>query len=416
MLAKDINLEKDMLGEGGQQELSDIEWEIVDLKKRKQTQASKSARLLGLKFSAKWGPLAAEQKRRATAEEQRKVVEQRSAYSKRDRDYEKWNQRRAGLESASICDYPGGLLSGSITTRGRDIQTPRGFSQYLDVSGGANHAAIIVQDEQSRGRLYTWGLSSLGRLGQGSDEHLSNHCTKDCNYPLMVNEFKCTSIVQASCGQSHSACISSSGNLFVWGAGSSGQLGFGEMPDGAGYCCTIPTKLCLPSCQVVTKVSCGASHTAIILNSGELYVWGSGDGGRLGLGQGCVHTHYVPTPVDSLRHETIVDVSCGTSTTLALTVTENMSSNGRTSVRIVKGGRLYVAGPKNVVGTQSSSFAEIETLQKDPVVIKSISAGHSHQSFVTSSGELFCWGQNFRGCCGQDEHAKFIPKPTKVEW
>jgi len=266
--------------------------------------------------------------------------------------------------------------------------------------------------------LYTWGISSLGRLGQGNGKH--QHVDK--NYPIMVNEFKCTSIVQASCGQSHSACISSNGNLFVWGSGSSGQLGFGEMPDGKGYCCTIPTKLRIPSSndnpisKKVTKVSCGASHTACIGRSGELYVWGNGDGGRLGLGQDRMHTHYAPTLVDSLCHEIIADVSCGTSTTLVLTLTENVGKHGRTSVKRVTGGRLYVAGPKNIVGAPLSSFGELECLKQNPAVLKSIGAGYSHQSFVTDSGELYCWGRNFHGCCGQGAHVKFIPEPTKVNW
>jgi hypothetical protein len=31
-------------------------------------------------------------------------------------------------------------------------------------------------------------------------------------------------------------------------------------------------------------VSCGAAHTGVITDFGEVYVWGCGDGGRLGLG------------------------------------------------------------------------------------------------------------------------------------
>mmetsp|Transcript_39003 Transcript_39003/g.70250 ORF Transcript_39003/g.70250 Transcript_39003/m.70250 type:complete len:1144 (+) Transcript_39003:1488-4919(+) len=406
ILATDIALEKEILGEGGQQELCDIEWEILDLKKRRKT---KSARFLALSFAEKWAPLGKEQKQRATAEEQRKEAERRSNHSKQDNDYEKWNRHRKDMESVSILENHGGLMSGSITTRGNDVQTPRGVSQYLDVSAGSNHAAIIVQDERSRGRLYTWGLSSLGRLGQGNGEHVF----EDSNYPSMVDELKCASIVESSCGQSHSACISSNGSLFLWGAGSSGQLGFGEMSDGQGYCCAIPTKLLIPSCKV-TKVSCGACHTACIGRSGELYVWGGGDGGRLGLGRDRMATQYTPTLVDSLRHERARNVSCGTSTTLVLTVTDNVGTNGRRSVKRVKGGRLYVAGPKNVLGAPFPSFGEI--VINHIGVIKHISAGYSHQSFVTESGELYCWGHNFHGCCGQEERIKFLSEPTKVDW
>ena len=34
----------------------------------------------------------------------------------------------------------------------------------------------------------------------------------------------------------------------------------------------------------VRSVSCGAAHTGVVTDDGEVYVWGCGDGGRLGLG------------------------------------------------------------------------------------------------------------------------------------
>mmetsp|Transcript_3307 Transcript_3307/g.7375 ORF Transcript_3307/g.7375 Transcript_3307/m.7375 type:complete len:818 (+) Transcript_3307:121-2574(+) len=409
MLSQDISLEKEMLGEGGHRELCDIEWEVIDLKKRNKTKLSNSLRL---QFQERWVPLGKEHKKRAMAEEQRKDAERRNNRNKQVKDYEKWCIHKANGENVSVLEQNDGLMSGSITTRGGDIRTPRGVAQYLDVAAGSNHAAIIVHDEREIGRLYTWGLSSLGRLGQGD----GNHLFKDNNYPTFVKELEHASIVDMSCGQSHSACVSSNGTLFLWGAGSSGQLGFGKMLDGKGYCCTIPTKLPISACKV-KKVSCGACHTACIGRSGELYVWGSGDGGRLGLGRDQMGTHHTPTLVDSLSHETILtDVSCGTSTTLLLTATENVGTHGRRSVKRVTGGRLFVAGPKNVLGASFPSFGEIEFLKKNPVPVKGIGAGYSHQCFITEAGELFCWGHNKNGCCGQPERTKFVPEPTKVDW
>lgn len=44
------------------------------------------------------------------------------------------------------------------------------------------------------------------------------------------------------------------------------------------------------------------------------------------------------------------------------------------------GGRLYVAGLKNLLGASFPSFGEL-----GPMVIKSVAAGSSHQVFISQS-------------------------------
>ena len=218
ILANDIRLEREILGERGHQSFCNMEREIIELTKRKDI---KQADYLRLKFIEKWMPLSKEQNTRAIIDDQRKEVERMSHYDQQEKAYEQWNIKRAYLELAPIDEHKG-LLAGSITTRGSDLQTPRGQLQCHKLSAGSNHASIIVQDEKTRvGGLYTWGVGSLGRLGHGES-------VQDCNYPKLVEVLKGSSIKEISCGYSHSAAITTSGELFVWGDGSCGKLGFGK--------------------------------------------------------------------------------------------------------------------------------------------------------------------------------------------
>lgn len=71
------------------------------------------------------------------------------------------------------------------------------------------------------------------------------------------------------------------------------------------------------ACSVLlTQVSCGAAHTACITANGQLYVWGCGDGGRLGLGGNRLGPQFEPMLVEDLLRERIGSVSCGNSHTL----------------------------------------------------------------------------------------------------
>ncbi len=37
-----------------------------------------------------------------------------------------------------------------------------------------------------------------------------------------------------------------------------------------------------------------------------------------------------------------------------------------------------------------------------------VSAGHAHSAAVTTDGELYCWGNNKGGCCGQPLAARSV--------
>ena len=93
-------------------------------------------------------------------------------------------------------------------------------------------------------------------------------------------------------------------------------------------------------------------------------------------------------------------------TLVATAVYEELQGEGKDQIRVKSGGKLYVAGPANVLGTYCPVFTRITSL--DDATVCHLSAGFCHSSVITSDGELYSWGMNRAGCCGQPVATRFL--------
>ena len=82
-----------------------------------------------------------------------------------------------------------------------------------------------------------------------------------------------------ACGSSHSASISRRGELFTWGLGVNGELGLGQWTP-----LEVPKpRQCYAATRIVS-ISAGANHTLAIAENGSLWSCGRGRQGQLGIG------------------------------------------------------------------------------------------------------------------------------------
>lgn len=84
-------------------------------------------------------------------------------------------------------------------------------------SCGGAHTAAIPED----GTLYTWGRSSIGRLG-----HTMKWRKGDISHPIAVDKLKDVKMKQVSCGTVHTAALSVDNEVWVFGSCKYSQLGF----------------------------------------------------------------------------------------------------------------------------------------------------------------------------------------------
>jgi len=122
--------------------------------------------------------------------------------------------------------------------------------------------------------------------------------------PVEVLAVRDMFVSHIACGEAHSACVSDTGELFMWGTGSYGRLGLGDELD---Y--FIPTRVSSLSGVAVASASLGILHSCCVSRDGELWTWGSGKYGKLGYER--VSNILSPQKLVSLSGARIVQVSAG---------------------------------------------------------------------------------------------------------
>lgn len=123
------------------------------------------------------------------------------------------------------------------------------------------------------GGLYTLGSGAFGALGHGTDD--GEEELRRVDY-FAENGLWVQSV---SAGSTHAAAIAHEGQVFTWGRGKYGRLGLGDRDDRM-----VPTLVEAFSAVATDYVACGREHTVFGLSSGDVYTAGRGDDGRLGTG------------------------------------------------------------------------------------------------------------------------------------
>ncbi|XP_056632300.1 E3 ubiquitin-protein ligase HERC2 isoform X1 [Diorhabda sublineata] len=287
-----------------------------------------------------------------------------------------------GSKSLFIVSQEGKLYACGEGTNGRlglghnnNVPTPRPIpflSQYVikkvAVHSGGKHAMALTLD----GKVFSWGEGEDGKLGHGNRLNLDK--------PRMIEALKSKKIRDIACGSSHSAAITSSGELYTWGLGEYGRLGHGDNVT------QLKPKLIKSLIgHRIIQVACGSrdAQTLALSDEGLVFSWGDGDFGKLGRGgsEGC----NVPHNIERLNALGVIQIECGAQFSLALTKTGEIWTWGKGDYfRLGHGTDQHVRKP-----------TIIDTLRDKKIV--HVAVGALHCLAVTENGQVYAWGDNDHG-------------------
>jgi len=180
-------------------------------------------------------------------------------------------------------------------------------NSIIKVACGKHHALFWTEDS---GDLYSIGSGVCGQLGTRNRKMQTS--------PVLIDRFNGMDFTHVAAGYNHNIVLDSNSNVYAWGYFSRDHLG---LPESQEEYHANPFSVDLQSLgrERAEAVYAGGWHSAIVSDHGNLYTWGCGYRGRLGVGE--VDDEYYPTTpikVEGLRGKNVVSVSCGGSHTLVI--------------------------------------------------------------------------------------------------
>jgi alpha-tubulin suppressor-like RCC1 family protein len=246
-----------------------------------------------------------------------------------------------------------------------------GDLRFTTLSAGARHTCGIERG----GRTYCWGTDWFGQLGRGIwDMGVA---------PTPTAVVGGNSFVAIGTGQDASCALTSDGEAYCWGMGSSGELGTRATGICRDYIFTYrcsPTPLRVETGKSFVSLHTGTSHSCALTADGEAYCWGRHGHEPSGHGPA---DGFVPMPVPDRRFR---DLSAGGSTCGITTGGEAVCWGFNYFGQLGTGSRKYHDGrPAPVAGGH---------------LFRALAVGHRHACGITEEGATFCWGSNEWGQLG----------------
>ena len=200
----------------------------------------------------------------------------------------------------------------------------------------------------------------------------------------------------ASAGGLHTLALTQEGQMFCFGFGRWGQLGLGV--DSLAGVHTPHLIERLPPCR---GMSAGGSHSAALSVKGALMTWGRPDNGRLGFRDSSRVNSLVPRHLALETLPVFAQVVCGGFQSAAYGAADG-------------GLWMWGGGENGELGT-GRQRSEVEPTAVRALAgerIVSVSIGGYHTACVTAGGDVLTWGRGTHGQLGLGPEAKVQPPPT----
>ena len=286
-------------------------------------------------------------------------------------------------------DSDGQLGDGQTGDEGNMSSVPvevTGISDAAAVSAGGEHTCALHEN----GEVSCWGDNWRGELGTGE-------AGNEFDSPVPVKAAGIDDAVGVSSGDWHTCALRESGSVSCWGGNWTGELGTGVVLEN--FISADPVTV--ENLSDAAAISAGSGYTCAVHESGSVSCWGDNNLGQLGnpsvLG-------FSPEPVAVQGINDVIALTTGAGGGHSCAIQES----GETS--------CWGANFHGQLGNSQDSGISNEKVQVEGIDDAiDVSAATRHSCATHASGEVSCWGQNWRGRLDSDLLGSASPRPVRIE-
>ncbi|KAL8568793.1 hypothetical protein ACOMHN_000076 [Nucella lapillus] len=221
--------------------------------------------------------------------------------------------------------------------------------------------------------------------------------------PKRVDSLLSVPIQQVSCGEDFTLCVTDEGALYGFGSNYYGCVGAGEEQE-----VLLPRLVEFFQDHPVEQVACGDAHVVVLTRYGDVYTWGSGEFGKLGLDS--EDDFDTPQKVDLPGKHLVKEAVAGSDGTFLVCASgrllacgsnehNKLGFNSETSGLRKRKEKTYDIPCK-------SRFTTVKPLSQHCIV--KVATGKSHSAAVDGYGHLYTFGSNRVGQLGLGDFRRHV--------
>ena len=170
-----------------------------------------------------------------------------------------------------------GQLGNGTTNNSPSPVTVTGLSNVTQIASGYVYTCVLINGGLTSGSVECWGDNTYGQLG-GPPSIIP------VTAPVAVAGLPAGGVAAIATSLDHTCALMNDHlAIYCWGKNTYGQLGNGTvspLPSAT----PVPVSLTLPPGTTITTLSAGAQQTCALLSTGKVYCWGDGISGQIGNG------------------------------------------------------------------------------------------------------------------------------------